>query len=217
MTEVVKFNVGGQPYQVSRSLLAQHPNTTLARSASKQWQKDPESEVFIERDGEMFRHVLNYLRDGGKVKLPLTVTKDGFLLELEYYCVDGIDERNVDDSLIMGSQIIHGLDHMNEVRASLEIEGTAMLFAALCIKGIYHLDRCRRSEIWTVRVKALDPDYNLVATFINRTRDAARTRDAIHLHYNGTQDAVNVHLIKVGLKVKEISYTGDIVITLIPS
>ena len=74
MTEVVKFNVGGKQYQVSRSLLALHSQTMLAKSVSKQWQKDPESEIFIKRDGEMFRHVLNYLRNG-KAKLHLTSTK----------------------------------------------------------------------------------------------------------------------------------------------
>lgn len=94
MTAVVKFNVGGQSYQVSRSFLDLHPHTILAKCASKRWQKDPEFEIFIDRDGEMFRHVLSYLRDG-RVKLPLTVTQEGLLLELDYYGVEGVDKKDI--------------------------------------------------------------------------------------------------------------------------
>ena len=58
-------------------------------SASDQWQKDPESEIFIERDGRRFRFVLDYLQDG-KVGLPITETNDAFVSELEYYNI-GVD------------------------------------------------------------------------------------------------------------------------------
>ena len=51
MTETVKFNVGGTIYEVSRSLLERYPGTMLAKSASKRWQEDSMSEIFIERDG----------------------------------------------------------------------------------------------------------------------------------------------------------------------
>ena len=64
MTETVKFNVGGSIYEVSRSLLERYPDTMLAKSASKRWQEVSMSEIFIERDGDLFRHVLSYLRDG---------------------------------------------------------------------------------------------------------------------------------------------------------
>ena len=84
MTDIAKFNIGGHRYEVSRSLLLNHPDTMLAKSASDQWQEDPESEIFIERDGQRFRFVLDYLRDG-KVGLPITETTDAFVAELEYY------------------------------------------------------------------------------------------------------------------------------------
>jgi hypothetical protein len=84
MTDIAKFNVGGQHYEVSRSLLQSHPDTMLAKSASDQWQEDPESEIFIERDGARFRFVMDYLRDGN-VTLPITETKEAFVAELEYY------------------------------------------------------------------------------------------------------------------------------------
>ena len=76
MTETVKFNVGGTIYEVSRSLLERYPDTMLAKSASKRWQEDSMSKICIERDGDLFRHVLSYLRDG-RVVLPLTASRWG--------------------------------------------------------------------------------------------------------------------------------------------
>ena len=40
MAETAQFNVGGQKYEVSRSLLTLYPKTMLAKSASDQWQTD---------------------------------------------------------------------------------------------------------------------------------------------------------------------------------
>jgi hypothetical protein len=36
----------------------------LARMASKTWQTDPEAAMFVDRDGERFRYILDYMRDG---------------------------------------------------------------------------------------------------------------------------------------------------------
>ena len=57
------------------------------------------SEIFIERDGDLFRHVLSYLRDR-RVVLPLTASREGLMLELQYYGLDGVEKGNIDDSLI---------------------------------------------------------------------------------------------------------------------
>lgn len=95
-TETVKFNVGGQRYEVSTSLLTLHPNTMLAKCASEQWQQDKSQEIFIDRSGAIFEHVLNYLRDG-VVALPITVRKVTLLKELEYYGVENVDESAIDD------------------------------------------------------------------------------------------------------------------------
>ena len=100
MTETVKFNVGGTIYEVSRSLLERYPDTMLAKSASERCQEDSRSEIFIERDGDLFRHVLSYLRDG-RVVLPLTASREGLMLELQYYGLDGVEKENIDDSLIL--------------------------------------------------------------------------------------------------------------------
>ncbi len=50
MAELVKFNIGGQRYEVFRSLLDKHPNSMLSKRASKQLQVNPDTELFIVMD-----------------------------------------------------------------------------------------------------------------------------------------------------------------------
>ena len=95
MTNTVRFNVGGNRYQLSRSLLDMHPKTMLAQSASEQWLQNPDAEVFVERDGIQFGYVLDYLRDDGSVILPMTVPKPSFLADLVYYGVENVDESKI--------------------------------------------------------------------------------------------------------------------------
>ena len=63
-TNTIKFNVGGRPFEVSRDLMEEHSETMLGKLVSEAWQADPEEPVFIDRDGDIFAHVLNYLRYG---------------------------------------------------------------------------------------------------------------------------------------------------------
>jgi hypothetical protein len=94
MANVVRFDVGGRQYKVSCSLLEMHPNTMLARSASEQWQANPGGEIFLERDGDRFKYVLDYLRDDGRVYLPANVFMAAFLADLVYYGIE-VDESKI--------------------------------------------------------------------------------------------------------------------------
>jgi hypothetical protein len=80
----VKLNVGGKHYEVSRSLIERYPDTMLARLVSDTWQSDPSSTIFIERDGDRFRYILDYMRDD-KVFLPSTISKSSILLDLDFF------------------------------------------------------------------------------------------------------------------------------------
>ncbi len=64
MVETVKFNVGGKHYEVSRALIDAHSDTMLGKLVSDTWNEDPEKSVFIDRNGDIFSHVLDYLRYG---------------------------------------------------------------------------------------------------------------------------------------------------------
>ena len=133
-SRIVRFNVGGTRYDVSRSLLEQHPDTMLARMVSTTWLQQQEEEqtpettkkqrldddnktdddgkadddgvrkndgaLFIERNGERFQYCLDYMRDGGEVELPPTVSRNGFLQDLVYYGFERIDPSKI---TVMGS------------------------------------------------------------------------------------------------------------------
>jgi hypothetical protein len=105
---VVNFNVGGKRYEVSRSVFESHSACMLAKIVSEQWQQDQESEIFIERDGTIFRYVLNYLRDG-QVKMPISETKAALVTELEYYSVV-YDVTKIDDSREQVAKLIPTYD-----------------------------------------------------------------------------------------------------------
>jgi hypothetical protein len=86
MVETVKFNVGGKHFEVSRNLIEQDPTTTLAKMISKTWEKQPGEPMFIDRDGEKFAYVLDYLRYGS-IDLPPAIPLSMFTRELDYYCI----------------------------------------------------------------------------------------------------------------------------------
>ena len=89
----VQFDVGGTLFKTSRSLFrgSRHvERTMLGRLVSETWLLDPTVPVFIDRSAVLFGHVLDYLRYGG-IALPITISRDMFLRELDYYGVLPID------------------------------------------------------------------------------------------------------------------------------
>jgi hypothetical protein len=86
MVETIQFNVGGKHFEVSRALIDGHPDTMLAKMISETWENENNNgkPLFIDRDGVIFRHVLNYLRYGS-IDLPPTIPKTMFQRELDYY------------------------------------------------------------------------------------------------------------------------------------
>lgn len=47
--------------------------------------------IFIDRDSHRFSYVLDYMRDGGIIELPVTISKDSFIKDLIYYGFDTND------------------------------------------------------------------------------------------------------------------------------
>lgn len=62
----VKLNVGGVRYETTVGTLRNQPDSMLSAMFSGQFglQQDPDGSIFIDRDGEVFKHILAYLRDG---------------------------------------------------------------------------------------------------------------------------------------------------------
>jgi hypothetical protein len=83
-TGTVTFDVGGKLFKVSRNLIEQFSDTMLGKIVSETWQRDSGATVFIDRDGDIFAHVLNYLRYGS-IALPITISRSMFDREMDYY------------------------------------------------------------------------------------------------------------------------------------
>ena len=175
MIETIKFNVGGQHHQVSRSLLDMYPNTMLFKLVSDRWHNESncdssedtipsrndgragmstkkktneqdvkcdisttaisyneEGTIFIDRDGQLFRHVLNYLRDG-RVVLPIAMDKNTFLHELSYYGIHVDDDDCANNITVNTEANAHSVLQINGLIASLQMEESCIRFARLCI------------------------------------------------------------------------------------
>ena len=129
----VRFNVGGTIYEVSRSLLEQHPNTMLTRMVSKTWLGEEEDNerkdeaLFIDRSGARFEYVLDFMRDGPKVSLPVTVSKEGFLKDLDYFGFDNVipDDISMRSSYSVYMDTAKKMDEL-ETKGAMESIGSKL-------------------------------------------------------------------------------------------
>ena len=93
---IVRLNVGGTRYDVSRDTLERYEDSMLARLISKHWKEgnsDDNMPIFIDRNGRLFEFVLDYLR-AGKVYLPPTMHIEAMRDEFDFYGIDA-DMREV--------------------------------------------------------------------------------------------------------------------------
>lgn len=89
--DVVELNVGGQVYYTRHATLVSTPSSLLGKlfsskkDAGNDLARDPKGRYFIDRDGFLFRYVLDYLRDK-QVVLPDHFPEKGRLRkEAEYF------------------------------------------------------------------------------------------------------------------------------------
>ncbi|KAG1944179.1 BTB/POZ domain-containing protein KCTD16 [Pimephales promelas] len=89
--DVIELNVGGQVYYTRHVTLISNPGSLLGKifspknNASNDLARDPKGRYFIDRDGFLFRYVLDYLRDK-QVVLPDHFPEKGRLRkEAEYF------------------------------------------------------------------------------------------------------------------------------------
>jgi len=84
----VTLNVGGRRFQTTADTLTNtsgpaHYFTSLLRHASDE---EIASEIFIDRDGDAFAPLLNYLRTG-TLSIPPSTTEDAVRREADFYCI----------------------------------------------------------------------------------------------------------------------------------
>jgi len=85
----VILDVGGQLFSTTIETLTNVPNSLFGRMFSGRFPIEPNDEgnFFIDRDGDSFRHILNFLRDPSNFELKMTDKQALFELRLEaqYY------------------------------------------------------------------------------------------------------------------------------------
>jgi hypothetical protein len=85
MTDIVNLNVGGVRYTVARSTIMRHEETMLAKLVSKTWfTMSSETPIFIDRDGEIFKYILEFYRDG-EIIVPRTIAIETIRKEVPYF------------------------------------------------------------------------------------------------------------------------------------
>mmetsp|Transcript_21959 Transcript_21959/g.47777 ORF Transcript_21959/g.47777 Transcript_21959/m.47777 type:complete len:240 (+) Transcript_21959:583-1302(+) len=137
----VRFNVGGTVYEVSRSLLELFPDTMLSRMVSETWldcsqggdndDRKKESPIFVDRNGDRFQYVLDYMRDGQNAILPVTVPKEAFLKDLEYYGFENVDANTIKEQSSLSAYLAMA-KKLDELDAKLNTRNELEMLAHYC-------------------------------------------------------------------------------------
>jgi len=98
--EVIELNVGGVTYATTLGTLQQaEPDSPLATITSLNaseirttFGRDSKNRIFIDRDGVLFRYILDYLRNK-KLSLPENFSeRDRLRVEADYYGLSGMSQ-----------------------------------------------------------------------------------------------------------------------------
>eukprot|EP00571_Detonula_confervacea_P006181 CAMPEP_0172317134 /NCGR_PEP_ID=MMETSP1058-20130122/30620_1 /TAXON_ID=83371 /ORGANISM="Detonula confervacea, Strain CCMP 353" /LENGTH=207 /DNA_ID=CAMNT_0013031615 /DNA_START=29 /DNA_END=652 /DNA_ORIENTATION=+ len=130
----VQFNVGGKHFERSRTVVNKHPGTVLGRLMSDASLRQP---IFIDRNGDVFSLVLDYMRYGNVV-LPVTVPKETFLREMDHYGIvyeEGTARRDFFEELPL--KVAEHQEPINSLRAraqSLDLLNKMEYLANYCFR-----------------------------------------------------------------------------------
>ena len=114
MQKITKFNVGGVSYTTTVDTLKQDPEGLLFRMVDgKIPTMEYDAGIFIDRDGKLFRHILDYLRNVTTWTPPKNVDTDALIREVDFFLLSGMkkilepktsDEADKEESIVMRKQ-----------------------------------------------------------------------------------------------------------------
>jgi hypothetical protein len=216
MTNTATFNVGGQVYQVSRSLLDQYPDTMLFKSASEIWKEDPEAEIFIPRNGTRFQYVLDFLRDG-RLSLPSSESEDEIFMELEYYGVNFaclIDTRNNSSKeypptcMLLSSTTTSSIQEIRDISRQAQVDHCCAEIAIYCWE--HYIQNLIFATDGKIRVNTTTPcAFGVTDRGIGADLACFNHLDRRHtfgLTDESLVERVCVYLKSVGLKLDSLSW-----------
>jgi hypothetical protein len=119
----VELNIGGYRFQTSIQALRRVPHTFFDAYFSGRYAQDvcDDGSIFVDRDGEHFGHVLEYMRDGCVSVAAPGVRPSVSLLralkrEFGFYCIELVSEQ-LEVAYVMGA---YEYGHSNRVLSSME-------------------------------------------------------------------------------------------------
>lgn len=114
MTEIVNLNVSGKTYSSTVQTLSESP--ALAHELRSRGAIQPGTQIFIDRDGKLFRHILNFLRSPSTWRLPVDIALLRDLQpEAEFFQLEVMMERlrhglvGFDGKLTITILVSHGM------------------------------------------------------------------------------------------------------------
>ena len=116
---IVRLNVGGTRYEVSRDTLTRYEGSMLTSLLSGKWKEGEggENEIFIDRDGRRFGYILDYLRSN-RVYLPDLSDQSALKDEFEFFGIEAdMSKVSVKDDF---ETIIELVDEIAEHEATIE-------------------------------------------------------------------------------------------------
>ncbi len=123
--KTILFDVGGKIFRVSCSLIDEWPESMLARLVSDTGHDDDSMEkpIFIDRNGDTFQVVLDFMRYGC-IALPRNLPRRIFVREMDYY---GIHVN--DDEIVSPNLALEELDRLRKSLAVAELNHDMFLLA----------------------------------------------------------------------------------------
>ncbi|KAJ3034648.1 hypothetical protein HK097_004437 [Rhizophlyctis rosea] len=99
-SSMVKLDVGGKMFHISIDTLLRQEGTFFDGLFSGRWAVKPgvaEDAIFIDRDGELYPYIFNFLRDGDAAALPQSTTQRAQLVqEAEYLGLEKLKQKLLD-------------------------------------------------------------------------------------------------------------------------
>uniref|UniRef100_A0A6C0E9A1 BTB domain-containing protein n=1 Tax=viral metagenome TaxID=1070528 RepID=A0A6C0E9A1_9ZZZZ len=222
MSGTVKLNVGGVPYETTKNTLTRYQGSMLesmfsGRHTSK---LDENGRYFIDRDGDLFKYVLKFLRDGNiNLDDASNDTKKNLMDEAKFYCLDEL--INILEQYIgSNSRFNTGYNndtHINNIREICFIknfdinEFETMFNQKLTLKFL--INNCEREELCyrlrdTYHMFTVNYGHWDVHEY-NRTYFKNATHSEKELHYNFLCKVIE----KLGDEIFESLFSKNIIKT----
>uniref|UniRef100_A0A3P8TUR6 Potassium channel tetramerisation domain containing 12.2 n=1 Tax=Amphiprion percula TaxID=161767 RepID=A0A3P8TUR6_AMPPE len=211
--EIVELNVGGQVYVTRLETLTAVPNSLLwakfTQSSPAELPKDSKGRFFFDRDGFLFRYILDYLRDSELFLPEFFKEKRRLQKEADFFQLPELSRRLAEAELL--SPVTSSSDR------ALRSPGAAAGFITVGYRGSYTIGRDIQADAKFRRVaritvcSKISLAKEVFGETLNESRDPDRPPDKYtsryYLKYNFLEQAFD-RLADAGFHMVACSSTG---------